>query len=274
MSTVEMSRYTKGKAGETNTMFELLERAAKRRFGDSIQVLKHSWATEEIDNLKFDMEIVAQEPIKESNRTIVDINMKEYTNRSEKEVDETLVRVKKTQSKTSGSRYCFSTTKGVNWGIGGSFGAQVMGTAMGSPNIGINAKFNRQKSTKEETETTEKSVFEFCYEQEENIKVPPQTQVKAKITTYSMKYQREYTLKLSLPKNRLVKVVYKTWFQRMVCGFSTRFITVSELCQTLPDLCEEDGRVSFIQPGTLSWVGEGSTIDKEVLPVSQAGATL
>ena len=85
--------------------------------------------------------------------------------------------------------------------------------------------------------------------------------VKAKITTYSMKYEQGYVVKFSLPSSLRISVAYKTQCQQMLCGFNNRYITAAELCASLP---------SFLQPGTLSWIGEGSTIDKQVEPLNTA----
>ena len=265
MTSIEMS-----KSGNTKhtTLVELLEQAAKRKYGNSIRVIKPPWVSEQFEKLNFEVSVVAADPKpEETKRTIVDINMKEYTNRSEKEVDETLVRVKKRSTESTGSRYSFSTTKGVNWGVGGNIGAQVMGLAMVGGSGNISANYGRSKSKTEGSETTESKAFEFCYEQEENIKVPPRCRVEAKITTYSMKYEQGYTLKFSLPTSHIFSIAYKTMCQQMFCGFNIRSVTAAEFCATLPDFCQEDGKVSFTQQGTLSWVGEGSVIDKEVHPL-------
>ena len=91
--------------------------------------------------------------------------------------------------------------------------------------------------------------------------------IKAKITTYT---EQGYTLKFSLPSSYTLSVAFKTACQRLLCGFNIQTVTATELCSTLPGYRKEAGKVSFIQKGTPSWVGEGSTIDKEVLPLQTA----
>ena len=131
-----------------NTAWGLFERAAKAKYGRSIKVVKTKWAKEKLDNLAFEISIVrADKEPKEANRIITDINMKEYTNRSQKEVDETLVTVNKASSKSTEDRYQYTTTKGTNWGIGGNIGAQVMGAAMAGGSVGISANYGKSKST-------------------------------------------------------------------------------------------------------------------------------
>ena len=124
--------------------------------------------------------------------------MKEYTNHGQKEVDETLVKVHKATSRSQGNRYQFSTTKGVNWGFGGNIGAQVMGLAMAGGSANISANYSRNKSTTTGQEQSADNSFSFTYSQEEKMSVSPGTRVKARITTYSMKYEQEYTLKFSI----------------------------------------------------------------------------
>ncbi len=46
----------------------------------------------------------------------------------------------------------------------------------------------------------------FNYEQEEKITVPPGKRVKAKITSYSVRYDMKYTLKFSVYRNVTVPV--------------------------------------------------------------------
>lgn len=262
----EMSSYPVT-SSKVTTLWDLFEKAAKAQYGNSIKVIKTKWATQKLDNMEFTMTIETfdKEP-KEASRTIVDINMKEYTNRCEKEVDETLVRLKRSSSRSTEDGYQFSSTKGVNWGIGGNIGAQVMG-AMAGGNVGISANYGRQKSETHQTSQTMGSDFTSSYEQEEKIRVPPMSRVIAKITTYSMKYERGYTLRLSIPSTVRFPVVYKTRCQQSFCGAKSGHITAARLLQSLPDYREKEAKVSFIQTGTLSWMGEGSSIDKTVEPV-------
>ena len=254
------------------TILELIEGAAKKKYGNNIKMLKAPWAIRHLDNLKFDISVnSAEREPREARRTIVDINMKEYTNHGETEVDETLVRISKKSSHSEGSRYNFSSTKGINWNIGGGIGANIGATVMGLATAGgsasLTANYGKQKSTTTEEETTKEASFEYCYEQEEKIKIPPMTQLKAKIITYSMNYEQGYTLKVSLPSTSRIRMWYKTKCQQICCGKRCGYISAGELLQSLPSYSEEDDKVSFLQSGTLSWNGEGSSINKVVEPL-------
>ena len=74
--------------------------------------------------------------------------MREYTNHGQKEIDETLIKVHKSSSRSQGNCYNFSTTKGVNWGIGGNIGAKVMALDMPGIDGSISANYGKtNKST-------------------------------------------------------------------------------------------------------------------------------
>ena len=248
------------------TFWELYERAAKARYGENIRVRKTDFHQSKVDNIDFEVSIVdvESEP-REVRRTIVDINMKEYTNAG-KEEDHTLVKISKFSSATKGHRYNFSTTKGVDFGFGGNIGAQVAGLATVGGSIGVSAKYNKSKSTTTGNELSNQVGTSFSYNQEENISVPPGKRVKAKITTYSMKYEVNYTLKLSVRKHTSIPVSFKTRCEQFlpdVCR-STGYVLVKDMISSLPDYVQEDedGMASFTQGGTLSWIGEGCTVDK------------
>ena len=266
------SRAQKSAKEDTVTFWELYERAAKNQYGENIRVIKTPWAKKLIDDLNFEVSVVdAEQTPKETSRTIIDINMKEYTNRGQKEIDETMVKVSKSTSKTKGSRYSFSTTKGVNWGIGGNIGGQVMGLAMGGGSASISANYGRHKSTTTGKEESEDNCFTISYEQEEKISVAPGTRVKARITSYTMKYEQRYTLKFSIPSSLNIPVTYRTRCQQMCFGIcrNAGFVNITQMLQTLPNYCIEEGMATFTQDGILSWIGEGSSVDKSEEPLQQ-----
>ena len=268
---VEMSSYSPSASSSTNkaksdqvTFWTLLERAAKAQYGATIRVLKIPRTTDSLDkDLNFELSVVSadSEP-KEARRTIVDINMKEYTNNGVKAVDETMVKVEKSTSTSQGNRFSFSTTKGVDWGIGGNIGATVMGLAMAGGSVGLNANYSKHKATTTGNETSADKTLSFRYSQEEKISVSPGTRVKARITTYSMKYEQQYTLKFSIDSSVNIPIAYKTRCQQTFFGRRTGFVNVTRLLNSLPNYCIEDGKVAFTQDGTLSWIGEGCCVDK------------
>ena len=80
-----------------------------------------------------------------------------------------------------------------------------------------------------------------------------------------MKYEQGYTIKISLPKDFSMSVMYKNW----CCGANWGRLWASDLLSELPGYSEDDEMVSFLQNGTLSWIGEGSKIDKTVEPLTR-----
>ena len=259
-----MSRYSRlEESYEENTLWGLYEEAAKRRFGRSILLLNSLSIERQLNNLNFVLSIQSAETEpRETRRTVADVNTKDFTNLSEKEVDETMIKIRKSASETNLTRYTFSGRTGLVWGLGENIGAQVMRLAVGGG--GVRVSMGSQQRYRH----NESDDFEFSYNQEERITIPPMSQVKVKIVTYLKKYEQNYSLKFSLPANLLIPVCYMTKCQKMFgcccCASTKRYISPAELCQTLPEYREEGGYVSFIQPGTLSWVGEGSTVHKEV----------
>ena len=190
--------------------------------------------------------------------------MKEYTNQGEAQ-DETVVKIEKSSSVTKEERYTFTTTKGINYGIGGNIGAQVLGLSVAGGSAGISAQVNKTKTKTEETETKKEEGKSASYNQEEKNIIPPGKRVKAKITTYSMKYSINYTIKFSIKKDATIPVMYKNSFQQCIgmCSNNGR-VYVRDMINTLQDYNDddEDDTISYTQPGTLSWVGEGCKVDK------------
>ena len=173
-----------------------------------------------------------------------------------------MVRVSKGTSTVKGDRYHFSTTTGVDFGVGGNIGAKVMSLAQ----AGVDAHFNKSKSKTEGTEITNEKGFTFSYEQEEKIKVPPGKTAKVKITTYSMKYEMNNTLKFRAKKSVSFPVRYRTSCQQAFLGICSRtgFVNICDLISSLPNYNgnDEKNTASFTQDGTISWIGEGCKVDK------------
>ncbi len=257
---------------DTSTLWQLFEQAAKERYGENIRVVKTDLFETMVNNIDLQLSVVAmdQKP-SEKTRTIVDINMKEYINYGKVAQDESVVRINKKTSKTERDRYTFSTTKGINFGVGGNFGAQVMGAAVAGGSIGINGHYDKSKSTTKETEKSTSEGTEYCYNREEKIVVPPGTCVKATITTYRMRYEMNYTMKLSVDRNAFLQVVYKTPCQHLCFGVfrSSGYVNIRDMFSTLPNYNpeDEDDTASFTQDGALSWVGEGCSVEKTEEPL-------
>lgn len=284
MASNEMTTFSPPLTSQKNTYWELYERTAKAKYGENITVIKTPFYEGRVNEIDFQLSLVYKDlRPREVTRTIVDINMKEYSNHGMEAQDETVVKAGKSSSKTKGERYTFSTTKGVNFGVGGGIGAQVMGLAVAGGSLGFNAKYDKNKSETEETEQSNVEQSSFSYDQEEKITVPPGKHVKAIITTYSMKYEMIHKLKFSVKKNASIPVLYTNNIQQMCigkwclgplftpCCRSGGFVLVKDMISCLDDYNgeDEDGTVSFTQTGTLSWVGDGCSVNKEEEPLGK-----
>ncbi len=252
---------------QTATFWDLYVSAAKFMYGDNIVVLRKPWVLDILDNISFAIyvESTGQQVI-EKTRTVVDITTKEYTNRSYQEVDETLLRVKKNRFSSKESQYQFRPLNGVNWGMGGNIGAKVMGLSM-SGGYSVVGGYNTHKSSSHAFEAD----FNFSYEQEERIKVPPLSHMKATMTSYIIKYEQEYTLRFCIPSAYEFPVMYKNICNQMFCSNTTGNVTASQLLLTLPHFKDEYGMASFVQQGFLSWMGEGIKVDKNMTLLRQEG---
>ena len=91
----------------------------------------------------------------------------------------------------------------------------------------------------------------------------------AKITSYSNKYEMFYTLKLSVLRSATVPVLFRT----KCCLITHRnagVVYVSDMISSLPNYNGQDvgNTASFMQTGTLSWIGEGCSVDKLEKPIA------
>ena len=248
------------------TIWDLYANAARTKYGQNIQVLDTPSFTRQLYELQFDICIVSadSQPV-EVKKVVVDVSTKEYANHCKKEVDQTVLKVGKANTVWDRSRYHFVITRGVNCGIGGDIGPQVMRLAITGGNTRINITGNM------ETESLSQN-FAFSYANEENVSVPPMSRVKAKIASHSVTFQQGYVVKFMIPSSMSIPVSFRTSFQQSLQNccccplrcFEIGSVSAAQLCCTLPDYRDENGMVSFIQHGVLWWLGEGSTVDKEV----------
>ncbi len=236
-------------------------------YGEDIIIRESQYYKDKVSGIKFEVNLVSKEDKpREVTRTIVDINMKEFKNYGKEAQDETIVKASKSSTRTSEDRFKFSTTKGVDFSFGGNIGAQVMGLAVAGGSLGVNAAYNKKSSKTEATEFSNVRGLHFSYAQEEKMIVPAGKYVKAMITTYSMKYEMNYTLRFSIGRNIFIPLWYRTRCQQFCCGLCNYSGTlfVRDMISGLPDYNGEDeeGKASFTQVGTLSWIGEGCSVDK------------
>ena len=252
-------------------LWSLYNGAVKAKYGDSIQLINTQQAKDRLNNLDFEISIVSADPCPvETRKAIIDFATKEFNNCC-KEADESVIHVTKSNAKWIGSRYHFFTTRKGHYGIGGNIGPHVIHLAItgGSTTIGV-----RDSRVDNIITTREEQSFGFNYAHKEKIVVPPMTQVRAKVISHSVNYEQGYTILFSLPAHVWIPVTYRTSFQQMIascCGgcFNTGSVNAAQIFRSLPEYRNENGIVSFVQRGILSWIGEGCTIEKEEEPLYQ-----
>lgn len=151
----------------SDVLWNNLESAARARYGANIRVIRTPQTTKQLDDLMTKFEVLSVKttgPPVEVRRTGVDVNIKEYTNNGQKVDDESTFKVIKHVSQSQGNRFHFSDTKGSHWDVGGNFGAQVIGMAMGGVTGGVSAGYGRNKSSTSGAEKSLDSTASITYE--------------------------------------------------------------------------------------------------------------
>ena len=256
-----MNRYSYSPLTNTTeyvSFLQLFEAAARDIYGQDIQIIQNK---SPVSNINFNMTVVSRdEHPREASRTVVDIHTKEYINRGREATDESIVRIDKAPKR---NRYTFISTRGIDFGFGSEIGAKVMGLAVGGGSAIVNACFSNTLAYLNEDD------FSFIYHQEEKISVPPGHSITAKITTHTIRYEQDYTLKFSVPRNCYVPLEFRTSCQQCwnccCCSCKTvRGVLVSDIISRLPGYNGDDinNTASFTQRGTLSWVGGGCSVEK------------
>ncbi len=228
-------------------------------YGEGIQVIRTDSNWKKVNEIDFVLDVVAMGEPSEKTRTIIDIHVKDYANYGTGEQDETGVKVFKTSSRNEGNRrqYSFTSTSGIISGPSDYLGAKVLGLAVGGGSTAIRGNHNDG----EIAGYTSQTGFDFSYNEEEKLHVPPGKSVKA---TYSIKYEVNYVLRFSIPRDTTIPLLYLTKCQSMCfgCCRSNGFVLVRDLISTLPNYSDEGGMASFTQTGILSWIGEACSVKK------------
>ena len=251
------------KVNKLVTWWQLLESAAKSRYGPDINVLRTRECEEELDRFVKDIEFTVinsdSEPLI-MRPTVIDVTTKELVNLG-KEKDETTVRVGKNLPICAGTRYHFSSTAGVNFERKYNFGMSIVSLAMtgGYMKIGTDNRFRDQAYNCD---------LMFNYYQEEKLTVLPRTKVGLKITTMTKKFRQNYTLEFSTPRTRYVTVSFET-HERDCCWCCCSqqnpkqgTVYAFDILRTLPDFKDSGGVCSFTQGGLLTWIGESCNTEK------------
>ena len=129
-------------------------------------------------------------------------------------------------------------------------------------NAGFGANYHKSKSETTGAENSTDSMIKLTYEQEERIKVPPETKIKVKIRSYKADYEQNYSMKVGFPSSFEIEFKYKTRCQQICCGRRTGRITASQLLSTIPGYSLEGDKATITIDGTLKWVSDGFAVEK------------
>ena len=258
------------------TFKDLLTEAAKAECGRNITVRNTAFTTKQLTTFADSISMTVLEHENKPNevgRSVVDISEKEFINTAKESQDHTAkditkAIVNKSSSTKEGRSYQFQSNEGVNWGVGGNIGLQVMAMGMAGGTMGLSGNYGKNKSTSETTGSSIDTELGFSYCQEESISVPPGKKVHVTITTYTVRYRLHYKLQFSVPKSGSVFVSYD---KPCCCGLArntaSRYIRYSQIVRTLPNFREDDKNAYFTQDGFLSWVGESCKVVKKEAPI-------
>lgn len=272
----ELVRFAPRSAGEPSTfqsLMDLYTLAVQEKFGHEIRIIVTPETTKELNKLDFELFVLSGEKkAREDRRTVVDVVQKEYINRSKTKEDETYLIGNKEDPRPEDTRYEFSAKFLNNFeDIRDYLGGLVIELARKGERLSIKHHQDRI----EKLAATKRDITN-SYEQKEKIPIPPRSRVKAVSTTYEVKYKQDYELEVSTDADAKIPVKY---FTRCVlclcccmpctCPKSTGYITAAELLQSLPDFQNRNGRASFVEKGTLSYMGALTKLDKEPYPIEE-----
>ena len=178
--------------------------AVEKKFGH-VQITNLEEVKEQlqhfVDDLQF--EVVDSGTKKDPNITqpcILDISYKKFCNNQGDSDHNSIVQVTKNTSLAVGPRYQFFPKNGVHFDHKYDMGSQIF-------SISMTGGFLRVGDCTLEKEQKYNDELRLQYGQEENIAVPQGSKIIAKITTSSMKYELEYTLRFfGTNKKKTIKV--------------------------------------------------------------------
>ena len=268
------------------TVAELLEEAARIKYGRRIRFLYTSATEAQLqrfwDNLRISIRPVDTEP-REVGRSVIDITTKDYVN-SGSEKDESIVEICKPAGVAKGTSAEWYVQNGLTWSVSSNIGTNIMRLAAMVPvrgTVGAMGSITQQKLTQEALgHSLSADTLSFTYKREEKVVVPPRSKVTVTITSYAIRYSFHYTLQFSALQSEEISIKFRTKFQDywggcclgccLGCCVSSGIITARELltAMPLPGFSEDSNWVRFTQDGVLSWVGDGSKVQKIEHPLS------
>ena len=252
--------------------WQLFENGAKSRFGTDIEVWRTREAEDALIHFVQDLEftVIRSDSEPQGTRpTVIDMSTKEFVNFGGKEKDESVIRVGKNQPICAGTRYHFSTNEGVSFDeTYTDIGARIVSLAM----VGGFMRVGGDNLVRDEGYNVN---LQFSYSHEEKITIPPRTKAKIKVITSTKKFRQKYTLEFNIPRTRYVMATYLTKCQQrcrdkccfFFCGCcycrpKQGAVFAADILRTLHEFKDRGGICSFMQSGTLTWVGESCNLEK------------
>ena len=194
-------------------------------------------------------------------KVIVDIDTKEYRNEGNKK-DKVQINGQKSEKQTSSKNHQLSVGKTVGNTI--TFGLDASFFNIGGISVG-GSRTNEKREDEQRSEENEEELGKE-YGVNTELKIPPNTKVVVRITTYSVTYRAENVeVEVSAPKSALLRVrlAPRKYFS---CFFTNQvFINTADYLQSLNEegeIQEQDDTVSIRTTSHLSYLGEMTVVSR------------
>ncbi len=260
-----------------------LVEAAKKKYGKKISVV--GARKKDIDDFwakvgyRVEQGTNISKPVERA-RTVVNIDTKTHSNAAKKELedgsygpkkgddwyDDFKITSKKSVDETRSKSYNLHLENTKSYSVGGD-------VSIKSPDFfnlagfGVKGggKYTSTKTTREkESKKTEESLSQ-SYEIVDTLKVPPNTKVKAKITTYAVTHESTTVTRLTVDPKAHIKVRYCSYFSKTFLGSfwkSDALITAEDLFEDEETYEEIEENITFTRNSNMSYIGEEVEVHK------------
>lgn len=264
-----------------------LVEAAKKKYGKNITVVGAT--KKSLDDFwgevgyRVDTGQMISKPV-EKGKTIVSIDTKTHSNTTKKALedgtygpkkgddwyDDFVITSKKSSDEKRAKTYNLHLDKTTSWSIGGdcsiaSSGFFNLAGPGVTPNVSANAKYTKTKTQSEKQSKHSEETLSQGYEIVDTFKVPPNTTVKAKITTYAVTHESKTVTRLIVDPKAFIRVRYLSYFSKTFLGGfwkSEGIITAEDLFTDEEDYEEVEEYITFTSESKVSYLGEEVEVHK------------
>lgn len=243
--------------------------AIKKKYGQNIKVIGAT--KKNIDDFwgKVGFRVDQTSKPVEKAKTVVNIDTRTHSNTANREgtdwYDDFVITSKKSVDEKRKKTYNLHLEKATGWSVGGDISIaspgffNLAGPGV-TPKLGANAKYSKTKTTSETQSKHAEDSLSQGYEIVDTLKVPPNTTVKAKITTYAVTYEFTAVTRLSVDPKAHIRVCYYSY--NIFGGFwkTDGIITAEDLFTK--DGEKSEGNITIMHDSKVSYLGEEVEVHK------------